>query len=125
MSGNRSPYLPQIEYHYKGTISPFIGNADLKTLVRWRTEKIDSDAPWGYNKDAKNAYFEHLDCIEQCIKILFSNPTPEFAINKLAEQQESRVQNERETTKRIRNLLNNIPDNEKEKLSAMISTFFK
>ncbi len=125
MNQYKGKHLPQITLFYDGYIYPFIGNADLKTLIKWRTEKINSDAPWGYNKDARNTYFEHLACIEKCIKILFSNPTPEFAIKKLTKQQQKKAQNEQEAKERRQRFLNNLTDNEKKKLSAMIDTFFK
>lgn len=80
--------LPQISYFYEGTPFPFIGNADLKTLVRWRKEKEDSGIPIGYNKDARTSFFQHMACMEQCIRILFSNPTPEHATAKLKERKE-------------------------------------
>lgn len=86
MTNNKSTYLPQIEYYYEGNIYPFIGDADLKTLIRWRMENEDSGIPFGYNKDARNTYFQHMACIEQCIRILFSNPTPEIALQKLKEK---------------------------------------
>lgn len=125
MNQYNGKHLPQIAYFYDGYVYPFIGNAGLKTLIRWRKEKIDSDAPWGYNKDARNTYFEHLACMEQCIKILFSNPTPEFAIKKLTEQQEKKAKNDQEAKEQRERFLNNLTDSEKEKLSAMIDTFFK
>ena len=125
MKEYKEKHLPQIAYFYDGYVYPFIGDADLKTLIRWRTEKVQSDAQWNYNKDARNTYFEHLTCIEQCIKILFSNPTPEFAIKKLTEQQEQNAQNEQEARERKQRFLNNLTDNEKKKLSAMIDTLFK
>ncbi len=125
MFTNKGKHLPQIEYYYDGYVYPFIGDADLKTLIRWRAEKINSDAPWGYNKDARNTYFEHLACMEQCIKILFSNPTSEFAIKKLTEQQEKKAQNEQEAKELRERFLNNLTDSEKDKLSAMIDTLFK
>lgn len=125
MLTNKSKHLPQIEYFYKGYIFPFIGDADLKTLIKWRAEKINSDDPWSYNKDARNTYFEHLACMEQCIKILFSNPAPEFALKKLTQQQEKKAQNEQEAKERRQRFLNNLTDSEKEKLSAMVDTLFK
>ena len=81
-------HLPQITYFYEGSVYPFIGDADLKTLIRWRKEKEDSGIPIAYNKDARNTYFQHMACIEQCIRILFSNPTPEHAQTKLQEREE-------------------------------------
>jgi len=51
MASHSVKNLPQIEYFYDGYVFPFIGDADLKTLVRWRTEKINSNALCGYNKD--------------------------------------------------------------------------
>lgn len=81
-------HLPQITYFYEGSVYPFIGDADLKTLIRWRKEKEDSGIPIAYNKDARNTYFQHMACMEQCIRILFSNPTPEHAQTKLQEREE-------------------------------------
>ena len=87
MTKNNGKHLPQIEWFYDedicGSIFPFIGMADLKTLIEWRTSKVNANSVIGYNKDARNTYFQHIDCIEECIKILFSNPTPEFALHEL------------------------------------------
>ena len=91
MTKNKITFLPQIECFYDGHIYPFIGDADLKTLVQWRLEKIQSDTFFHYNKDARATYFEHLACIEQCIRILFSNPTPEPALKLLSQRAKQQV----------------------------------
>lgn len=101
MNQYKGKHLPQIAYFYDGYIYPFIGDADLNRLIKWRLEKLNSGY-WGYNKDARNTYFEHLGCIEQCIVILFSNPTPEFAINELNKQQEQKRLNELEAKKGVK-----------------------
>lgn len=108
MTNNKSTFLPQVEYYYDGHIYPFIGNADLKTLVRWRLEKLQSDAIYHYNKDARATYFEHLACIEQCIRILFSNPSPEFAINALRKRHERLADEALQTSQYHQELLNKI-----------------
>jgi hypothetical protein len=87
MSDNNGKHLPKIEWFYDesicGGIYPFIGKADLKTLISWRTDKINSNGFMSYNKDARYTYIAHLQCMEECIRILFSNATPEFALNEL------------------------------------------
>lgn len=89
MTQKNGKNLPQIEYFYDGYIYPFIGDTDLKTLINWRIDKLNSDFFMSYNKDARNTYFEHLSCIEQCIRILFSNPSPEFSLHELAKKQKN------------------------------------
>jgi hypothetical protein len=64
-------HLPQITWFYDEHIFPFIGGANLKMLVEWRTSKLNSENFSYYNKDARNTYFQPLDCIEQCIKYYF------------------------------------------------------
>ena len=95
MNNNPSKYLPQITYYYEGYLYPFIGNAGLAELINMRNEKIHSDTFSYYNKDARNTYFEHLQCIEQCIKILMSNPTPEVAINALEKKRKDKIESEK------------------------------
>jgi len=93
-------HLPQIEWFYdegeNGRIYPFIGKADLKTLIEWRTSKINSETFNYYSKDARYTYFQHLDCIEQCVKILFSNPTPNFALNEIEKVKKLKENKEKE-----------------------------
>ena len=98
MANCNDKHLPQICYFYDGYIFPFIGKADLKTLINWRRDKLKSDSFYGYSKDARNTYFEHLACIEQCIRILFSNPNPGKALDGLARKKEVlAIQNKRES----------------------------
>lgn len=83
MFSSKGKHLPQIEYYYDGYIYPFIGTAGLTELIAMRNSKLNSDNFSFYNKDARNTYFEHLSCIEECIRILISNPTPEEALKGL------------------------------------------
>lgn len=125
MSKYTEKHLPQIEYFYDGYIYPFIGNADLKTLIKWRTDKINSDSLSLYNKEARNTYLEHLECIEQCIKILLSNPNPDFSIDMLAKQQEERVLKELKTQERAIDFLSDLTAQDREELLKTVEKFFK
>lgn len=125
MSNNKSTYLPQIEYYYEGSIYPFIGDADLKTLIRWRKEKEDSGIPIGYNKDARNTYFQHMACIEQCIRILFSNPTPEIALQKLKEKSNEHSLWDRSSKHRATSFLETLNRHQKKQLFELVNELHK
>lgn len=105
-------HLPQIEWFYdegeNGGMYPFIGKADLKTLIEWRISKINSETFNYYSKDARNTYYQHLDCIEQCIRILFSNPTPEFALNELEKIRKLKESEEKERQTRADEFFNKL-----------------
>lgn len=113
MVKNEFKHLPQIEYYYDGYVYPFIGNADLKTLIQWRTDKLNSDSFFGYSKDARKTYFEHLYCIEECCRILFSNPNPEFAISELNKQQAQKNKNNQESAEQTKILLDKLTSDQK------------
>lgn len=114
MTENNGKHLPQIEWFYDGYVYPFIGNADLKTLIQWRTDKLNSDSFWSYNKDARTTYTEHLACIEKCCRILFSNPNPEFSINELTKQQEQRELQDLKAKERTNIVLSRLAAQDKE-----------
>jgi len=125
MTENNSKHLPQVEWFYDGYIFPFVGKADLKTLIQWRADKLNSETFTSYNKDARNTYYQHLDCIEQCIKILFSNPTPDFALNELAKQQAQRELEDQKAKERANILLSKLTTQEEAKLLKIAEKFFK
>ncbi len=85
MNGNVSPYLPQIEYHYKGTIYPLIGTLNLRELLVVRNTWINYKNPILLKKADRELHKNQLLCIEQCIRILFSEPNPNPAIQMLQE----------------------------------------
>ena len=118
-------HLPQITYFYEGSVYPFIGDADLKTLVRWRKEKEDSGIPIGYNKDARNTYFKHMDCIEQCIRILFSNPTPEIALKNLREKSNKKALWDKSSKHRATVFLETLNRDQKKQLFELVNEFHK
>ncbi len=120
MTGNNGKHLPQIEFFYDGYVYPFIGKADLKTLIEWRTSKLKSETFSYYNKDARNTYFQHLDCIEQCIKILFSNPTPEFAQNELEKVRKLKEREEKERQARADEFFNKLTGEGKSELLKLL-----
>lgn len=124
MTENNGKYLPQIECFYDenlcGCIFPFIGKADLKTLIKWRTSKVNSETFSLYNKDARNTYYQHLDCIEQCIKILLSNPTPEFAISELEKIRKLKKQEDKERQARAERFFNTLTDEGKSGLLKLL-----
>jgi len=120
MIKNSSPHLPQIEWFYDGYIFPFIGNANLKTLVEWRTSKLKSETFSYYNKDARNTYYQHLDCIEQCMKILLSNPTPEFALNELEKVRKLKESEEKERQARADEFFNKLTGEGKSELLKLL-----
>jgi hypothetical protein len=122
MAKNDGKHLPQIEWFYDGYIFPFIGKADLKTLIEWRTSKINSENFSYYNKDARNTYFQHIDCIEQCIKLLFSNPTPEFAISELEKMKKLKEKEKKESQARADDFFNKLSDEEKSELSKILKS---
>jgi len=80
MTHEQAVHLPQIEYFCTGYVYPFIGKADLRTLIQMRYQKIHSDTSFSYSKEARRQHMDHLSCIEECIRILFSNPTSDFPI---------------------------------------------
>jgi len=129
MTKNNGKHLPQIEWFYDedicGSIFPFIGKADLKTLIEWRTSKLNSDTFSYYNKDARNVYFQHLDCIEQCVKILFSNPTPDFSVNELTKQQARRESEEQKAKEDSEDFLSKFSRRDREGLLKIRDRFFK
>ena len=125
MTENNSNHLPQVEWFYDGYIFPFVGKANLKMLVEWRTSKLNSETFSYYNKDARNTYFQHLDCIEQCVKILFSNPTPEFALNELAKQQAQRELEEQKAKENSEAFLSKFSGQDREELLKIRDIFFK
>lgn len=90
-------HLPQIQFYYEGYPYPFVGGASLKKLVAMRKQKLDSDCFWSYSKDARETFFEHMKCIEECIRILFSaNPDPAVIISKIQEREDKlRAQEQR------------------------------
>ncbi len=116
MTENNGKHLPQIEWLYDGYIFPFIGKADLKTLIEWRASKLNSETFSYYNKDARNTYYQHLDCIEQCIKILLSNPTPEFAQNELEKVRKLKEREEKEKKARADEFFNKLTGEGKSEL---------
>jgi hypothetical protein len=107
-------HLPQIEWFYDenvlGGIYPFIGKADLKTLIRWRTDKINSDRFMSYNKDARYMYLAHIQCMEECIRILLSNPTPEFALYELEKIRKRKESEEKEKQARADEFFDKLTD---------------
>lgn len=124
MPDHKVKHLPQIEYYYDGYIFPFIGDADLKTLVEWRKSKLNSENFSYYNKDARNTYFQHLDCIEQCIKILLSNPTADFALNELAKQQKQKTVEEQKNTEQTQKFLSQLSEQDRKKLFKLVDNYF-
>lgn len=92
MTKKQFRHAPQLLYYYDGYIYPFIGKATLKELIKMKHKMENSNNMVGYNKDARNTYFEHRECVNQCIKILFSEPDPSHAITKL-EQRANRFSN--------------------------------
>jgi len=96
MSGYKGAHLPQIEWFYEGFVYQFIGKANLKELVEMRKDHISTTDFKYYNQEARNEYYQYLECIEKCMKILISNHDPEFAINELNKKQkkEERIMNE-------------------------------
>ena len=124
MKQNKVKHLPQIEYYYDGYVYPFIGNADLKTLIEWRTHKLNSDSFWCYSTDARNAYFEHLWCIEECCRILFSNPNPEFAMSELNKQQTQKRKNNQVSAEQDKFLFDKLNSDEKKELLTIVNNFF-
>jgi hypothetical protein len=119
MANCNDKHLPQVCYFYDGYIFPFIGKADLKTLIDWRHDKLKSDSFYGYSKDARNTYFDHLACIEQCIRILFSNPNPEFAISELNKQQAQKLKNNQESAEKAKILFDKLTSNDKKALLTL------
>jgi len=113
-------HQPQIELYYEGYIYPFIGNASLKELIEMRIDKINSDNFCFYNKDARQTYFSHLSCIEQCICILFSEPDPRLAEIKLIHKQQRAVMEHELRILRFNLILKNIPAEEKENLRKIL-----
>ncbi|MEK9712997.1 MAG: hypothetical protein VW258_10565 [Thalassolituus sp.] len=99
MTESESPYLPQIEYFRSGYIYPYIGMVPLKTILEMRREKLESGAFYLYNKQARKEFFAHLSCMEECIRILFSNPTPDFANAKLEEERARKAQEKKDREK--------------------------
>jgi len=125
MKQYKGEHLPQIEYYYDGYVYPFIGNADLKTLIEWRTHKLNSDSFWCYSKDARNTYFEHLWCIEECCRILFSNPNPEFAISELNKQQTQKYENNHVSATQAKFIFDKLNSDDKKALLTLVDNFFK
>jgi hypothetical protein len=113
-------HQPQIEFYYEGYIYPFIGNANLKELIEMRTDKINSDNFFFYNKDARQTYFSHLSCIEQCICILFSVPEPRFAEIKLMRKQQRAIMDNYLRRLRFNLIFKNIPTEEKKNLRKIL-----
>jgi hypothetical protein len=112
----------QIELYYEGYIYPFIGNANLKELIEMRADKINSDNFYFYNKDARQTYFSHLACIEQCICILFSEPDPRLAEIKLMYKQQRAAMEQELRELRFNLKFKNIPDEEKAQLRKILSS---
>jgi hypothetical protein len=102
MTKNISPHQPQIEYYYDGYICLFIGKADLKALIEMRKEHISTTNFKYYNQDARNDYYQYLECIEKFIKILLSNPNHEFAIKALKSQRDEEIKQDKIRAKMIR-----------------------
>jgi hypothetical protein len=125
MKQNKVKHLPQIEYYYDGYVYPFIGNADLKTLIEWRAHKLNSDSFWCYSTDARNTYFEHLWCIEKCCRILFSNPNSEFAMSELNKRQTQKRKNNQVSAEQVKFLLDKLNADEKKEISTLVNNFFK
>lgn len=76
-------HAPQLRYYYDGYIYPFVGNASLKELIEMKDKMKSNNNFSFYNKDARNTYFAHLECVHECIRILFSEPDPSYAIEQL------------------------------------------
>lgn len=83
MFTNNGKHLPQIEYYYKGTIYPFIGKLNLKELLIVRNTWLNYKSPILLKKADRDTHKSQLSCIEQCIRILFSEPNPNPSIQLL------------------------------------------
>jgi len=70
-------HLPQIEYFFQGNyIYPFVTGLHLREMIALREEWINYDNPVLYRKNDRKIFRSQLLCIEQCIRILFSEATP-------------------------------------------------
>lgn len=76
-------HLPQIKYFFEGNLYPFLRGASLRELVVMRQAKLKSGT-CGYNKEARQMFYDHLNAITQCMLILmFVNVDPTYYIEKL------------------------------------------
>jgi len=119
-------HLPQIRYYFNspeydgnsGCLYPFLAGACLKELIVMRNTKKSSGMFMSYNKDARYTYLAHLECIEKCIRILFSEPDPSYSIKKLEESkaQKTKVSEPNLTmTKEAQTLFDKLINNKKTK----------
>jgi hypothetical protein len=121
-------HLPQIEYYLviKGyQVFPFIGEANLSTLIRWRREKLANDNPFFAGKDSRQTYLNHMECMERCIGVLFSCPTPEYAIEQLNKQKKESKQIEKLMQIKANEFLNSLSEEQRTKLENLAKKFFR
>ncbi len=123
MSTYKGEHLPQIEYYYDGYIYPFIGDADLKTLIEWRTQKLNSDSFWSYSKDARNTYYAHLECIEECCRILFLYPDPKFAISQLNKRQQEKKAEDEAKAKKSEEFMSRLSPEQQKDIARIIEKY--
>ena len=85
-------YLPQIEYYYQGAISPVIKKQNLKELIIMRNVWLNYKNPILLRRKDMQIYKQQLASIEQCIRILFSEPLPYKALKLMKEKRKAQQQ---------------------------------
>lgn len=85
-------YLPQIEYYYQGSISPVIKKQKLKELINMRIRWLNYQNPILLRRKDMQIYKQQLASIEQCIRILFSEPFPDRALKLMKEKRKAQQQ---------------------------------
>lgn len=76
MTNSKEEYFPQIEHYYEGKIYPFVIGLGLKELLITRKTWKSYSSPILLKASERELHKNQLACIEQCIRILFSEPNP-------------------------------------------------